>query len=203
MDTSCGTPWNTSTPTFPRERSIHISRVASLSFESGTPFSRCPPSRPPPARCLSLSTHVRLSLPLSGSPFCLFSAVSRHSSSPRLPCYRVQGQPIEGNFLVPIASVLSPENDPFRISPPPLPSLSFYPSALLLFSALYFPSFSSQTLSSSVILRNRSTNSRRMPVGGKNRWKLAGDALASWLEFFGRELKLKVPLIPGEIFADR
>lgn len=32
MDTSCGTPWNTSTTDVPRERSIRISRVAPPSF---------------------------------------------------------------------------------------------------------------------------------------------------------------------------
>lgn len=90
MDTSCGTPWNTSTMDVPRERSIHISRVVPLAF-TGTRscfFS--------PAATFFFSF---LSYVLSFLTMLLF---------PHPPCYQVQGQPIEGNFLVPIASACPP-----------------------------------------------------------------------------------------------
>lgn len=83
MDTSCGTPWNTSTMNVPGERSIRISRVA-------------PPSFTGPRSCFFSPT-----VTLFFSFLCVLSFLAI-LLFPHPPCYRVQGQ-IEGNFLVPIA----------------------------------------------------------------------------------------------------
>lgn len=60
----------------------------------------------------------------------------RYSSLPHPPCYRVQGQPIEGNFLVPIAFVRPPRTIRF------VSFAFFYSSELCFFFSRYtFPLF--------------------------------------------------------------
>lgn len=153
MDTSCGTPWNTSTMDVPRERSIHISRVA-----------------PPVVHGTSLQFLLCLSLPLTRlyyfSSF-LFNVLSFLAILlyPHPPCYQVQGQPIEGNFL-PIASACPPRTILLMV-------LFFIPARCSFFLYVIYSLFSSISL----ISWKRSANSRTTRrLEGKHRWKLVRDA---------------------------
>lgn len=96
----------------------------------GTPVSSLPPA-------LSVARSL-----FFVSLSCTAPLFSRQYSS-FLPRYRVQGQPIEGNFLVPIASVRSSERT-IRFASL---SLSFYPNASLLFFRVLFSPFLSLSLS--------------------------------------------------------
>lgn len=152
--------------TIPRERSIHISAVGSSVVHGISTFSflsllDCSP------RSFFFSSFVRLTLFLS----------FRYSSLPHPPCYRVQGQPIEGNFLVPIAFVHPPRTIRFVSFP------FFYSSELCFFFSRYtFPFFLASLsiyFSFSLLFRRVSLQIRegRCQNGGeKHRWKLVRNA---------------------------
>lgn len=119
MDTSCGTPWNTSTMDVP-PGTIH----PHLSRRSRDP---APISSLPPATFFFSSLFNVL-------PFLAILLL------PHSPCYRVQGQPIEGNFLLPIASACPPRTIRFVLLFFILERCSFFFYIILsLFSS---PSFS-------------------------------------------------------------
>lgn len=149
MDTSCGTPWNTSTMDVPWERSIHISRAVPPRSQDTAPVSSLPRSH---------YFFFRFS-----SMFFLFS---RYFSFRILSCYQVQGQPIEGNFLVSIASACPPRT----ILRAPFFILAHYSFSCYTFS---FPPHLS------LISRSHFTNSRMTrKLEGKHRWKLVRDAFS-------------------------
>lgn len=113
------------------------------------------------------SSFVRLTLFLS----------FRYSPLPHPPCYRVQGQPIEGNFLVPIAFVRLPRTIRFVSFP------LFYSSEPCFFFSRYtFPFFLASLsiyFSFSLLFHKVSLQIRegRCQNGGeKHRWKLVRNA---------------------------
>lgn len=197
MDTSCGTPQNTvyyEQP--PGTIHPHLSRVGSFVVHGTATFSFLSL----PACSLRLFFFFpRLSCvcdPLSPSLF---------SSLPHPSCYRVQGQPIEGNFLVPIAFARPPRTIRFVSFPlffilAPFFTL-YFPLFLRIFIHLFlflFPLFRRVALQ---IRGDRCQNG-----GEKHRWILVRNAFDRWRaeqDLSECELKLKIPLILREIFVSR
>lgn len=142
--------------------------------------------------------------------FCVFDFLSlslRYSSLPRPPCYRVQGQPIEGNFLVPIAFARPPRTIRFVSFP------LFYSSELFLFlrytflflftSLFIYFSFSLLFYRVALQIRGeRCQDEIERSIDGN--WSAMHSTVGELDRTCrGCELKLKVPPILGEIFVNR
>lgn len=112
MDTSCGTPWNTSTMDVPRERSIRISRVVPPSFAG--PF-----------------------LPSPGYIFFRLSSISSLSS--RYFSFRIL--PVIGSKVNRSKVIFSSRSLPLVPRERSISCSSFYSSVLLFFLRYTFPLF--------------------------------------------------------------
>lgn len=104
--TTRNTPW---TRPAARHRTSLLPRARSPENDPSTSLPLAPPSFTGSRHSRFFRSSAVLLVPFFSSFVRLTLFLSfRYSSLPHPPCYRVQGQPIEGNFLVPIAFVRLP-----------------------------------------------------------------------------------------------
>lgn len=173
--TTRNTPW---TRPAARHRTSLLPRARSPENDPSTSLPLAPPSFTGSRHSRFFRSSTVLLVPFFSSFVRLTLFLSfRYSSLPHPPCYRVQGQPIEGNFLVPIAFVHPPRTIRFVSFP------FFYSSEPCFFFSRYtFPFFLASLsiyFSFSLLFRRVSLQIRegRCQNGGeKHRWKLVRNA---------------------------